>query len=165
MKKLFTIISLILSFQALSCEVPPREQHVNALELIERTQRIALAIVTSASADKNRYGVSYGFEKIRAIKGEVSSSFTIEGYLLYEGGMRTFDNHFDEVFWSSSWGREFNDTACEIHPAFSVGSTYLVFLDMPFHSKSFEQIIRTHGDSQTKDKWLQYVEQQVSLNE
>jgi hypothetical protein len=40
---------------------------------------------------------------------------------------------------------------CRIHPNFEEGRTYLVFLDEPYHPKSFERIA---SDS---DKWLQAV--------
>lgn len=164
MRTLEIILCIIASYNATACFAPPLEQHVSPLELINRTERIVLAKVINASSEKNSYEVLYKFETIKTLKGKVDDTFTIEGHPLYQGGMTNFNNHSDPDFWEGSWGRESNDTDCEIYPTFSVGAIFLIFLDRPYHSKSFENIIRTNGDKNNKDKWLQYVEEQVSLN-
>ncbi|HEB26702.1 MAG TPA: hypothetical protein ENI05_02845 [Porticoccus sp.] len=164
MRAFVIILCIIVSSNATACFAPPLEQHVRPLELISRTERIVLAKVINASSEKNSYEVLYKFETIKTLKGKVRDTFTIEGHPLYQGGMTNFNNHSDPDFWEESWGRESNDADCEIYPSFSVGAIFLIFLDRPYHSKSFENIILTNGDKNIKDKWLQYVEEQVSLN-
>ncbi len=65
--------------------------------------------------------------------------------------MEHFEHH------SIAGARLDNEQDCEIHPSFAVGQTYLMFIDKPYHRKSFELIMRTNGNSLTQDKWLQYV--------
>ena len=71
----------------------------------------------------------------------------------------TFDDHQDPDFWNTPRGRCVHDTDCRIHPSFSTGSTYLIFLDGGDHQKGFEKINKTEGEK--KDKWLAWVEQAV----
>jgi hypothetical protein len=156
-----TIVALIatLAIDAMACHVPPPEQRVPPKELIGRTKNIALAQVVKAEVLRGTE-VRYTFNRIKSISGSPAETFTIVGRALVDGELTTFGNHTERLFWSSV-GRSTNDTDCQIYPTFVVGGTYLVFLDRPYHVKSFEQIVRTHGDKQSKDKWLQYVEDNV----
>ena len=150
---------LAFSFPAFACFVAPSEQRTSPDDLIDRTKEIVLAKVIAAETQSDSYGVTYTFQAVRYLKGQGGDRFQISGYpSIWEGDNQRFDDHKDTVFWSNNRGRSPNDTDCEIHPTFSVGGTYLVFLDQPYHVKSFELIIRTHGDDDTRDKWLQYVE-------
>lgn len=153
------IFSLNLT-SAIACEIPPPEQTTPATELVKRTKTIVLARVISAEYKTN--SVDYTFQTISALKGTPPSKFIISGEPLIWGDRLTdYNQHTDERFWGNHFGRSPNDTDCEIHPSFSVGAIFLVFLEQPYHIKSFELIIRTHGDQ--KDVWLKWVEDQVRL--
>jgi hypothetical protein len=165
MKAALATLLSVLSFPALGCFAPPAEQITAPDELIQRTENIVLAGVIEAKSPLGTYEVTYTFQTVRALKGDVPGEFQITGYpAMWEGSNRNFDHHNDEAFWSSGLGRSPNDTDCVIHPTFAVGGTYLVFLGQPYHAKSFEAIIRTHGDSEKRDKWLQYVEARTGPN-
>jgi hypothetical protein len=154
------VLAAVLAADAAACEVTPPEQRVSSKELIARTSNIVLAQVAKAELIAD-HEVRYTFKRITALSGSSDQIFTLMGSpAIGEHQIGTFDHHADPIFWSKG-GRSPNDTDCQIHPAFSVGGTYLLFLDKPYHIKSFEQIIRTHGDKDTKDKWLQYVESNV----
>ena len=157
-------IAVIVLFSTLAstgfaCEVPPREQYVAPDELISRTETIALAKVLRAEVTENGFEVLYSVQTTKALKGAPLEQFQVLGYpSIWEGENRRFNDHFDATFWTNSGGRLANDTDCRIHPTFSVGGTYLVFLDQPYHVKSFEIITRSQGSADERDKWLQYVE-------
>ena len=165
MKAALATVLSVLSFPAFGCFAPPPEQVTAPEDLIQRTENIVLAEVIEAKSPLGTYEVTYTFQTVRTLKGDVSGEFQITGYpSIGEGSNRNFDHHNDEGFWSSGAGRSPNHTDCAIHPTFSVGGTYLVFLDHPYHVKSFEAIIRTHGDSEKRDKWLRYVETRTGPN-
>ena len=162
MKKFLATLLLVAPFPVSACFAPPAQQLVPPDELIARTQNIVLAKVVEAEVQGDAYEVTYTFKTIRSLKGSASETFQIAGYpAIWEGANENFNHHSDEEFWSKSSGRLSSDTDCEIHPEFSVGGTYLVFLDKPYHRKSFEIIVRTGGKADMRDKWLQYVESRV----
>ena len=132
------------------------EQTVPATELISRTENIVLAKATSAKLQNDGWNVLYNFKTIRSLKGSTTNEFSVIGVPPYGGSMNSFNHHKAKGFWLDYGGRESNDTDCRIKPTFGVGVTYLIFIGSPYHRKSFEIIIRTHGSA--KDKWLQYVE-------
>ncbi len=159
MKRSLLALLLAYSFPALGCYVPPAEQYTPPDNLIERSDNIVLAKVVEAITDRESFEVIYTLETIKTIKGGTSGQFQITGHpAIWEGANRNFNHHAEPQFWSERGGRSQNGTDCKIHPVFSVGATYLVFPDQPYHVKSFEIIIRTGGDLEKRDKWLQYVE-------
>jgi len=161
MKRLVVLLvmGVAVAFPALGCEVQPPEQYTPPDDLISRTNNIVLAKVVGAEMQSDGYSVLYTFQIVERLKGQIADRFQISGYpSIWEGENRRFNDHSDKEFWLNSGGRSANDTDCQIHPTFSVGGIYLVFIDRPYHVKSFEIIIRTHGD---KDKWLQYVESHI----
>jgi hypothetical protein len=160
--KIFAIqLMLGLSLaSALACSITPPEQITPAADLVKRTKTIILARVISAECKTN--SVDYTFQTISALKGTPPPEFIISGEPLIWGDWLTdYNHHTDERFWGNHFGRSPNDTDCKIRPSFSVGAIFLVFLERPYHIKSFELIIRTHGDQ--KDAWLKWVEDQVHL--
>jgi len=164
MKLLFITLCIIFSTRSVACYSPPEIQSTSVNNLIQRTKTIVLAHVAEAKYKKIDHQVEYTFKLVKIIKGQITEHIKLDGYpLIWEGGLNTFNNHTESVFWDTGRGRLVHSTDCLIHPSFSVGATYLLFLDRPYHNKSFEQIIRTHGDKGTKDKWLQYVETQTIL--
>ena len=148
---------------AVACYTPPAEQRVSPGDLIARTKNIVLAEVTKAELIRGRE-VLYTFRRIRTLAGRPEEAFVLAGNAaIWEGNSRTFNHHTDSAFWEGQ-GRTPNDSDCKIHPSFAVGGTYLLFLDEPYHVKGFELIMRTGGDKETKDKWLQFVESSLEPN-
>jgi hypothetical protein len=160
------LITILVCINAFACEVTPPEQIVPATELVKRIKTIALAQVTSSKLDPDGYTVIYTFQTINTLKGNPEKTFTITGIPLLGNGptMMDFDHHNDKAFWENGGGRSLHGTDCKIHPSFSVGAHFLIFLDQPYHVKSFELIIRTHGDKDVRDKWLSWVESQANLS-
>lgn len=147
---------------AVGCFSTPQEQIVDAEKLIERTSQIVLARVVEAKADLKTGEVTYSFHAEKVIKGGKIESFSIVGYELFlPEEMTTFDHHRSEDFWEGDAGRCRHDTDCKIHPSFAVGATYLVFVDTPYHRKSFELIQMLGSEPDTRDKWLKWVEETV----
>ena len=139
---------------AMACRVAPKQLSATPDELIARTTTIALATVVRA--EMSGRDVLYTFRTIRAIKGKSENEFQLRAEAaLYPAQNNDFEGHSQNEFWSHRIGRASMDTDCKVHPSFSVGGTYLAFLDQPFHAKSFELIRVTTGDRQ--DKWLKYV--------
>ena len=157
MKWLLAVTLLVFSLPAVGCFVPPPEQSTAPDALIARTKNIVLARVVGARAAQNSYNVLYTLKNVRTLKGQAAGQFQVTGYpAILEDENLSFNDHTDGQFWSNHVGRSPNDTDCEIHPTFSVGRMYLVFLDRPYHVKSFELI--THAQGAKRDKWLRYVE-------
>ena len=160
MKLLALLFGLLGATSALACYVPPVEQRVPPKELIARSKNIVLAQAIKAEILGGRE-ILYTFKKIRSLAGRQEATFTLKSYVApWEEPNTTFNHHSDPEFWEQG-GRSPNDVDCKIHPSFSVGSKYLLFLDQPYHIKSFELIIRTDGDKKMQDKWLQFVEENV----
>lgn len=154
MRLLFLLFALLSHF-SFSCDQQSTEHSEHADDLISRTNQIILAKAVSASISENGNEVSYKFKTIRVLKGNILESFEILGYPLFEDEVKSFNHHNSEDFWTNYGGRVHGWTDCEIHPGFSVGLMYLVFMGKPYHVKSFEVI---YG---TKDKWLLYVEEKI----
>jgi hypothetical protein len=161
MKSIGLLVGALLISDALACYLPPPEQYVPPKELIKRTRNIVLAEVTKAEVVKD-FEVLYTFKTLEVLSGAVAETFLFRGHpAIWDGDTSNFNHHFDPLFWENMAGRTPNYTDCQIYPGFSVGGTYLLFLDKPYHIKSFELIIRIHGDRSIKDKWLQYVQANV----
>jgi hypothetical protein len=164
MKKSF-VISFVIALStvaAFGCFSTPPEQIAPADKLVERTSRIVLARVVEAKADFNTGEVTYSFIVEKAIKGTREDSFSIVGYALFEPeDLTTFDYHRSAKFWEDNAGRCHHDTDCKIHPSFAVGASYLIFVDHPYHRKSFEYIAMLGTEPGTRDKWLAWVEETV----
>ena len=152
---------------AWACFSTPEEQIVCTKELIDRTKTIVLARVEKAEVlDKDSIAVRYYFREIRSLKGNAPETFTIDGVSsAYNGSMDNFEHHYSEAFWKDRGGRSWHDTDCVIYPSFTVGGTFLIFLEAPFHIKSFEFITRTHGGDGVRDKWLTWVEEQTKAEQ
>jgi hypothetical protein len=160
------LIAALMGFAvpAYACYTPPPAQRTHADELIARTRQIVLARVVAAEMAVDANSVSYQFKALRTLKGTEPENIRIVGFPgLWEGDIERFNDHADPLFWENRVGRSQNDTDCQIHPAFSVGGTYLLFLDEPYHVKSFEMILKTGGGADVRDKWLQYVEKRVGV--
>jgi hypothetical protein len=147
---------LISATESKACFATPQEQIVSKEKLVSRTKTIVLAQAVKAELQEDGT-VKYTFRQIKNIKGEAPKEFVIIGQVSdIETDLETFDDHRKPSFWESG-GRSHHDTDCEIHPTFSVGLFYLIFLEQPYHQKSFERIVRLDPDQ--KDEWLTWVEE------
>jgi len=162
MKRTLTLLLLALAFYstAFACSAPPDEQLTPATELVQRTPTIVLARVTKVErGERGTYHYTFKSEKI--LKGNPADTFIIDGWAP-EGAddLETFDDHKNENFWKDTSGRCSCSSDCVIHPTFSPRAIYLIFLEAPYHKKSFERIARLNGG----DKWLTWVEEQIKAN-
>ena len=160
MLRLLAVSVLLAPLAAGACSIPRPEQFVPAEQLLKRSKNIVLAEAIKAELQPDGLGVLYTFRAISQYRGIRQREFRLEGLPASPNGkdFERFVDHFDERFWSDSGGRSYPAPDCEIYPAFSLGTTYLVFLDKPYHIKSFEIVSSLAGNAATKDKWLQYVE-------
>lgn len=157
------IAFLGISSNAWACLFTPHEQTTPAEDLISRTTDIALAKVVRADASSDPWRVLYTLRTERSVKGHPPRAFQLLGErLLGDVSTERFDEHRAPGFWTEYGGREHHDTSCKIQPSFIVGATYLVFLDAPYHNKSFEEIYFEGDEKSEKDKWLKYVEDKIA---
>ena len=99
--------------------------------------------------------IKYTFEALEILKGGKHSKFEILGYSGLKGD-ESYESHTNDLFWKKMGGRTSNHFAsCVTMPNFDIGYNYLVFVDKPYHRKSFELIV------DEEDKWLQYVRDKV----
>ena len=148
------LLLLLMASPAYSCFIAPEHLAATPDELISRTETISLATVVRAEASGN--DIVYTLRTVQPVKGSPESEFRITGEaLLYPMQSENFNYHTDQAFWSSRIGRVTMHPDCKVHPSFSVGATYLAFLDQPYHTKSFEIINVVRGERQ--DRWLKYV--------
>ena len=106
------------------------------------------------------------FNVEKAIKGSGEDSFSIIGWALFDpADLTTFDHHRSAGFWVDDAGRCQHDTDCKIHPSFAIGASYLIFVDHPYHRKSFEYIAMLGTETDTRDKWLSWVEKTVEAQQ
>lgn len=180
---LLVLLLTIASFEVMaSCHFGvPKEQIAPIDELIGRTKNIVLARVIKAEyiepkkidanneeeqlqylvdiVDGTYRPIKYTFEVIDLIKGNSQKFFTMEAEMLSRTyDLEHFNSHKDEKFWANDVGRSY---PCEVDKvSFSIGSVYLMFLDKPYHRKSFERIPNYQSDDH-KDKWLGYVQNKI----
>ncbi|MET0581425.1 MAG: hypothetical protein ABWZ08_05570 [Pseudoxanthomonas sp.] len=143
-----------------ACVSPPAEQRAPIDVLIAGANTIVLARATSASITGS-FEATDVLQPIRQISGVPIAKLEIAGYprtKWTKGRMEwNFHDHSDEVFWKDDWAaRVTNSVDCELHPSFTIGGTYLVFLSQVPHIKGFERI-----ENQSTDKSLKYVESKV----
>lgn len=162
MRIIFSAVLCLASGHSLACYSPPAGQAVLAQTLLGSGRTVVLAKVRAGELLSDG-SVRYDFSVEKQFSGTPTQIFSIEGSVAAEQGRDTFSHHRDERFWKVQGGRVSNDTDCKIHPDFVIGGTYLVFLEAPFTRKSFERIVRTHGNAEVKDKWLAYVEDYFSV--
>lgn len=164
-------IFILFSFlcpDAKACQNVAPEQITSYQELIARTENIVLAEVEDIDELKSpntkarrqvipypvpsrTVAIRYKFKVVEELKGKLNRlSFEIEGQPL-AGTEENFNLHQDPSFWEKASGRSKTTKDCEINPSFVTNKKYLIFLNKPYHRKSFERI------DDSKDKWLQTV--------
>lgn len=162
MKYLSIIFALsFLPAYASACGAPPAEQNVLSQELVSRTDNVVLARVTSAQETAPRGRIIYTLEVVETLKGNSNTHLQLVGARQWKGHHDSYSDHHDQVFWNNDghYGRSSNGPNCEIYPSFSVGWSYLVFLDKPYHSRSFELIRNAKTD-----RWYKYVADEIYKN-
>jgi len=122
--------------------------------LIGRTANIVLARAERAELLPDPR-VRYLFRTVEVLKGKPRRTFTLtfNSWIYRLGEFDTdFDKHRDGRFWDRRASRQWNAPDCKMAPNFVIGRQYLLFVDKPYHWKSFEKIV----DSD-KDRWLRAV--------
>ena len=126
-------------------------------ETVVRASQIFWAEVTGrqpiSGADGARAVVQYSFKVLRVFKGQVGSTFQLDGEEddPSDGSDTTFANHTAPVFWKNLQGRMGFGGDCIMDPPhFIAGRRYLLVLGPP-DLKQYERV-----DSED-DKWLKYV--------
>lgn len=158
-----------------ACYSPSSAQVSDVEELVKRSKGIYYAVAIK----KSNYEV-YEFEvidnlrakqKLAGLLVKVKNFFDfsevgretpmqyknvfIKGtYRTYKSG--NYNNHKDEEFWTRTGGRVDIDPDCSLKPTFKVGLKYLLFVDEPYHFKSFEEV------NTTEDRWFKKVNQTVN---
>lgn len=153
------LLLLAASAPISACYVPPPHQMIQPQHLLEQSRNVFLGLVVKAELQKDGV-VRYDLRVEKPFAGvQFWETVVIMGDPPPAGrGDDTYSNHYDDNFWSPESGRSYSDISCRIKPNFSVGGTYLVFLDTPYTRKSFERIVKTHGSEGVKDSWLTFVE-------
>ena len=165
------MIFVFISHQGFACYATPKERIVSADDLIRRTKNIVLAKVTDSDYTAPKIDMDsapgvYGpttkifFEVIRIIKGTSEKTFDFMSYgKSSEASLNNYDDHKDPEFWKKETGML--GPCSHNTPGFVLGSVYLIFLDEPYHVKSFE-LINNYDVGTDQDKWLSYVEAKVA---
>lgn len=153
MKSLFISLALVLSAAtAVACFAPNPDQTSTPEELVKRTKQIYLAIALKQD-QKGPVQLSV----VETLKGPKKSKIQIQG-LLSEFTGNDFAAHSQPEFWETNGGRMLVEPSCQINPAFSKDKKYLVFVDKPYHVKSFELI-----EDVEKDAWLKKIRSILKL--
>ena len=161
LKKVFVAGALCLttgltSQVASACDKIPESQTQSINQLITRTNNIVIA-----QAKKPEIGgdglYTVEFEVSDVLKGSQWSNFILQGKPTTPDKLgNDFNKHGDLQFWAYlNTGNFFRDKDCNLYGYFERGRQYLIFIDKPFHPKSFELI------SSQEDSWLKEVKKQL----
>lgn len=146
---------------AICCPAIPPEEYTPYTDLIHGTTRIALGSLQNSKVlqDGSR---EYLFKTTKVVKGSVGETFTVVdvdiGVAISSENNSDYEGHTKKEFWENPYfgrGQSFID--CKIHPVFNQGDQYLIFLDKPYHWKSFERV------ATLQDKWFVEVSTVVSV--
>lgn len=154
---LLSVLGALAPSLASACYVPPAALISHHTALVGQSNTIVLARVTGQS---DRMGLSMGelrplaqFETVEVLRGTVTPSFSLNNGVFVSSGkddIGDFDGHRNSVFWDKMITRQWNSSDCQMHPVFSAGRTYLLFIDQP-HWRAYEEI------RSPDDLWLQSV--------
>jgi hypothetical protein len=147
---------VVLVRDAFACIAPPEQSVQSHADLISRTSRIALVELLSVSGGLSYYR-AYEFRVVESLDGEFGDVLNIDLPTPIAVDHRDFDGHREPEFWRDGAGRARVAPDCAVSASFEIGSTYLLFLDAPYHVKGFERI------EDADDAWLAWVRQQVRL--
>jgi hypothetical protein len=155
MKMLVGLALLGLSTVAFPCTVPPPKLFRDPAALVNEASAIVIVEAVAGKASKDK---ACQLRVVRTLKGNNMESIPIACHLPGTGDWMThFSAHSEIEFWQRRGGRlGINGDCTVIPPAFEVGHSYLVLLGVSPDTKQFEEI------AGSTDKWLIYVEQQLS---
>ncbi|WP_313703113.1 hypothetical protein [Massilia sp.] len=169
LRGLALLCSALLVQDAWACRVPPANQLMGVDEQIALASDVSLAQVVAATPLEGNV-VEYRFVVLQRLAGPERRTFTLRGRAagtpaFLAGGTAnagerasaSFDHHTAPAFWQRGGGRTTNGADCAIRPAFTLGHSYLVFLDSPWTWRSFERIEAVDGAVDEGDRWLAYV--------
>lgn len=162
----------LLVRDAWACRVPPPRQLMSVEEQVALASDVSLATVVAATP-LGGGEVEYRFAVLQRLAGPDRNGFELRGHGAGKPGATgfrfdvpggageretsTFDHHTAPAFWQRGGGRTMNGADCQIRPVFTVGDSYLVFLDAPWTWRSFERIEVVDGAVDESDQWLAYV--------
>lgn len=139
---------LTAALPARACFLPPPELTKHHRELVADSATIVMARALEPEASES--GSVPRFQPIEVLKGDVPGEFIL-GNGRYAGSSENdeslnddFDAHRNAAVWDRKLTRQWNNSMCEMEPAFVPGETYLVFLDHP-HWRAYE-LIRSKDD-------------------
>ncbi|MGV7210805.1 hypothetical protein ACLB1G_23475 [Oxalobacteraceae bacterium A2-2] len=154
------LASLLLGLYAQAsqaCRMAPEAQLVDVDQQLRQAVDVSLARVVRVSPLVEG-GVEYEFEVARRYAGWERSRFVIrDAGGMGRDGESSYQRHQDPAFWRRGGGRTMNGPDCVIHPTFTFGNYYLVFLGQPAVWRSFERVETVDGQPDLDDQWLQYV--------
>ena len=169
LRSLALFFSTLLIQDAWACRAPPANQLMGVDEQIALASDVYLAQAVAATPLEGN-AVEYRFVVLQRLAGPERRTFTLSGRAagtpaFLAGGpanagereRATFDHHTAPAFWQRGGGRATNGADCAIHPVFTLGDSYLVFLDSPWTWRSFERIEAVDGAVDEGDRWLAYV--------
>lgn len=157
LRSLALFFSALLVQDAWACRVPPANQLMGVDEQIALASDVSLAQVVAATPLEGNV-VEYRFVVLQRLAGPVQRTFTLRGRAgSGERESTSFERHTAPAFWQRGGGRTMNGADCAIHPVFTVGDSYLVFLNSPWTWRSFERIEAVDGAVDEGDRWLAYV--------
>lgn len=167
LRGLALLYATLLVQDAWACRVPPANQLMGVDEQIAMASDVSLAQVVAATPLEGNV-VEYRFVVLQRLAGPERRTFTLRGRAAgtpaflaggpADAGERaSFDHHTAPAFWQRGGGRTTNGADCTIRPAFTLGDSYLVFLDSPWTWRSFERIEAVDGAVDEGDRWLAYV--------
>lgn len=141
---------------AFACENIPESQTQSINQLVSRSQNIVLAQAKKPEIGSDGF-FTVEFEVNDVLKGSQWSNFILQGKAATPDKLgNDFNKHNDLQFWAYlNTGNFFRDKDCNLYGYFERGRQYLIFLDKPFHPKSFELI------SSQDDGWLKEVKKQL----
>lgn len=171
-RALALLLCTLLVRDAWACRVAPATQSMGVEEQVALASDVFLATAVAATP-LGGGEVEYRFAVLQRLAGPDRNSFELRGRGAGTPGAMdfrgdapsgasgretsTFDRHTAPTFWKSGGGRTMNDADCRIRPVFTVGASYLVFLNAPWTWRSFERIEVVDGTVDESDQWLAYV--------
>jgi hypothetical protein len=151
--------SILLSNLTFACTGIPIPQTHTHEQLVKRTDNIVLARASQPQPVNGDLHV-VKFYVTDVLKGSPENSFDLTGLVADQNNGNTdYNKHNDLKFWAySNTGNFKRLNNCNIYGYFKAGEQYLIFIDPPFHPRSFELV------SSTEDAWYQEVKKIIDSN-
>ncbi|MGH1487392.1 MAG: hypothetical protein ACRBCI_14350 [Cellvibrionaceae bacterium] len=147
-----TIVFFLLSNTVAACTGIPVPQTHSHEQLVKRTENIVLARAFRPQLVNGELH-TVKFYVTDVLKGSQEGNFDLTGFAADQNNGNTdFNKHNDLKFWAYSNTGNFKRLEnCNLYGYFKQGEQYLIFLDAPYHPRSFEIV------SSTDDAWYKEV--------